>query len=59
VHQLDDVLIFGVFSSRHHMGSRWLCAMGRTITEGPNQSTSRQHMLAQKDKPMDNESISF
>jgi hypothetical protein len=28
-------------------------------TGGPNQSTSRQHILAQEDNPMDGESISF
>jgi hypothetical protein len=59
VHQLDDAFIFGMFASRLHMGRRWLSAMGRTTTGGASQSTLRQHMLAQEDKPMDGESISF
>jgi hypothetical protein len=33
--------------------------MGRTMTGGANQLTLRQHMLAQEDKPMDGENISF
>jgi hypothetical protein len=32
-------LIFGVFFSRKHMGSRWLSAMGRTMIGGANQVT--------------------
>jgi hypothetical protein len=57
VHQLGDALIFGMFSSRLRMGRRWFSAMGRTTTGGASQSILRQHMLAQKDKPMDGESI--
>jgi hypothetical protein len=41
------------------MGRRWFSAMGRTMTGGANQSTLRQHMLAEEDKPMDDESILF
>jgi hypothetical protein len=59
VHQLDDALIFGMFASRLRMGRRWFSAMCRTTTRGASQSSLRQHMLAQEDKPMDDESISF
>jgi hypothetical protein len=41
------------------MGRRWFSAMGRTMTGGASQSTLGQHMLAQEDKPMDSDSISF
>jgi hypothetical protein len=41
------------------MGRRWFSAMGRSMTRGASQSTLRQHMLVQEDKPMDGESISF
>jgi hypothetical protein len=51
VHQLGDALIFGMFASR--------LRMGRTTIGGASQSTLRQHMLAQEDKPMDGESIWF
>jgi hypothetical protein len=59
VHHLHDVLIFGVFSFRQHLGSRWLSAMGGTMFGEANQLTIRQHRLAQEDKPMDGESILF
>jgi hypothetical protein len=45
--------------SRLHMGRKWFSAMGRTITRGDSQSTLRQRMLVQEDKPMYNKSISF
>ena len=57
VHQLDDALIFGMFVSRLRMGRRWFNAMGRSTIGGASQSTLRQHMLAQEDKPMDGEII--
>jgi hypothetical protein len=57
VHQLGDALIFGMFTSRLHMGRRWFRAMDRTTLGGASQSTLSQHMLAQEDKPMDGESI--
>jgi hypothetical protein len=57
VHQLGDALIFGMFASTLRIGRRWFSAMGRTTTGGASQSTLRQHMLAQEDKPMDGESI--
>jgi hypothetical protein len=57
VHQLGDALIFGMFSSRLRVGRRCFSAMGRTTTRGASQSTLTQHMLAQEDKPMDDESI--
>jgi hypothetical protein len=59
VHQLGDALIFGIFASRLPMGRRWFNATGRTTTGGASQSTLRHHMLAQEDKPIDGESISF
>jgi hypothetical protein len=59
MHQLGDALIFGLFASRIHMGRRWFSSMGRTMTRGASQSTLRQHMLVQEDKPMDGESIWF
>jgi hypothetical protein len=59
VHQLGDALIFGMFASRLRMGRRWFSAMDKTTTGGANQSTLRQYMLAQEDKPMDSESIWF
>jgi hypothetical protein len=59
VYQLGDAFIFGMFVSRLHMCRRWFSAMGRTMTGGASQLTLRQHMLAQEDKPMDDESISF
>jgi hypothetical protein len=59
LHHHHDVLIFGVFLSRQHMGSRWLSAMSLTTTRGANQLTLRRHMRTQEDKPMDGESISF
>jgi hypothetical protein len=57
VHQLGDVLIFGMFASKLRMGRRWFNAMDRTTIGGASQSTLRQHMLAHEDKPMDGESI--
>ena len=57
VHQLDDALIFAMFASRLRMGRRWFNAMGRSTIGGASQSTLRQHMLAQEDKPMDGEII--
>jgi hypothetical protein len=57
VHQLGDALIFGMFASRLRMGRRWFSTMGRTTIGGASQSTLRQHILAQEDKPMDGESI--
>ena len=57
VHQLGDALIFGMFASRLRMGRRWFNAMGRSTIGGASQSTLRQHMLAQEDKPMDGEII--
>jgi hypothetical protein len=59
VHELSDALIFGMFASRLRMGRRWFSAMGRTTIGEASQSTLRQHMLAQENKPMDGESISF
>jgi hypothetical protein len=59
LHLLHDVLIFGVFFSRKHMGSRWLSIMGSVMTGGAIQLTQRQHMLAQEDKSMDGEGILF
>jgi hypothetical protein len=35
------------------MDRRWFSAMGRTTIGGASQSTLRQHILAQEDKPMD------
>jgi hypothetical protein len=57
VHQLGDALIFGMLASRLCMDKRWFSAMDRTTIGGANQSTLRQHMLAQEDKPMDGEII--
>jgi hypothetical protein len=57
VHQLGDALIFGMFTSRLHMGRRWFSAMDMTTIGGASQLTLRQHMLAQEDKPMDGEGI--
>jgi hypothetical protein len=42
-----------LFSTRLRMGRRWFNAMGRSTIGGASQSTLRQHMLAQEDKPMD------
>jgi hypothetical protein len=57
VHQLGNEHIFGMFASSLYMGRRWFSAMGRTTIGGTSQSTLRQHMLVQEDKPMDDESI--
>jgi hypothetical protein len=57
LHQFGDALIFGMFSSRLRMGRRWFNTMDMTTIGGASQSTLRQHMLAQEDKPMDGESI--
>jgi hypothetical protein len=57
VHLLGDALIFGMFASRLRMGRRWFNAMDRSTIGGASQSTLRQHMLAQEDKPMDGGSI--
>ena len=46
-----------LFASRLRMGRRWFNAMGRSTIGGASQSTLRQHMLAQEDKPMDGEII--
>jgi hypothetical protein len=40
-------------ASRLRMGRRWFNAMDRSTIGGANQSTLRQHMLAQEDKPKD------
>jgi hypothetical protein len=53
VHQFGDALIFGIVASRLRMGRRWFNAMDRSTIRGASQSTLRQHMLAQEDKPMD------
>jgi hypothetical protein len=42
-----------LFASRLRMGRRWFNAMDRSMIGGASQSTLRQHMLAQEDKPMD------
>jgi hypothetical protein len=42
-----------LFASRLRMGTRWFNAMDRSMIGGASQSTLRQHMLAQEDKPMD------
>jgi hypothetical protein len=42
-----------LFASRIRMGRRWFNAMDRSMIGGASQSTLRQHMLAQEDKPMD------
>jgi hypothetical protein len=42
-----------LFASRLRMGRRWFNAMDRSTIGGDSQSTLRQHMLAQEDKPMD------
>jgi hypothetical protein len=42
-----------LFSSRLRMGMRWFNAMDRSTIGGASQSTLRQHMLVQEDKPMD------
>jgi hypothetical protein len=46
-----------LFASRLRMGRRWFNAMDRSTIGGASQSTLRQHMLAQEDKPMDGEII--
>ena len=53
VHQLGDALIFGMFASMLHMDRTWFSAMDKTTIRGASQSTLRQLMLAQEDKPME------
>ena len=48
-----------MFASKLRMDRRWFSAMDRTTIGGASQSTLRQHMLVQEDRPMDGESISF
>ena len=57
VHQPGNEHIFGMFASSLCMGRRLFSAMGRTTIGGTSQSTLRQDMLVQEDKPMDDESI--
>jgi hypothetical protein len=59
VHQHDDAFILGMFASKIHMGRRWFSAIGRTMTGGASESTLRQLVVAQEDKPMDGENVSF
>jgi hypothetical protein len=51
VHQHDDAFILGMFTSRIHMGRRWFSAIGRTTTRGAIESTLRQLVVVQEDKP--------
>ena len=46
-----------LFASRLRMGRKWFNAMDRSTIGGASQSTLRQHMLAQEDKPMGGEII--
>jgi hypothetical protein len=46
-----------MFASMLHMDRRWFSAMDKTTIGGASQSTLRQLMLAQEDKPMDSKSI--
>jgi hypothetical protein len=59
VHLFGDALIFGIVCLQASYGQEMVQPMDRSTIGGASQSTLRQHMLAQEDKPMDGGIIWF